>query len=68
MSTGSVLGPGSVAPDCSVGFFMRSLEISDRFESEVSESDKSDDSMDDESDCEEEVSVEEFRHGEWESY
>ena len=31
---------------------MRSLEISARFESEVSESDKSDDSMDDESDCE----------------
>ena len=59
MSTGSVLGPGSVAPDCSVGSSMRSLEISARFEVEVSESDKSDDSMDDESDYEGEFSLEE---------
>ena len=40
---------------------MRSLEISARFESKVSESDKSDDSMDDESDCEGKFSVEESR-------
>ena len=39
---------------------MRSLEISARFKSEVYESDKSDDSVDDESDCEWEFSVEEL--------
>ena len=32
----------------------------------MSESDKSDDSMDDKSDCEGEFSVEESRDGEWE--
>ena len=46
---------------------MRSLEILARFESEVSESNKSDDSMDDESNCEGEFSVEESRDGKWES-
>ena len=45
---------------------MRSLEISTRFELEVSESDKSDDSMDDDSDCKKEFSVEKSRDGEWE--
>ena len=55
-----------VAPDCSVGSAMRSLEISGRFESEVSESDKSEDSMDDKYDCVGEFSVEESRDGEWE--
>ena len=55
----------SVAPNCSLGFAMRSLEISARFESEVFESDKSDDSMDDETDYEGEFSIEELRDGEW---
>ena len=67
MSTGSVLGPGSVAPDYSVGSAMRSLEISARFELEVSESDKSNDSMDDDSNCEGEFFGEESRNGEWEN-
>ena len=64
MSTGSVLGPVSVALDCSVGSAMRSLVISARFESEVSKSDKSYDLMDDDSDCEGEFLVEESRNGE----
>ena len=56
-----------MAPDCLVGSTMRSLEISGRLESEVFESEKSNDSMDDKADCEGEFLVEESRDGEWES-
>ena len=63
MSAGSVLRLESVAPDYSIGSAMRSLEISARFESEVYELDKSNDSMDDESDCEGEFSREVSSNG-----